>query len=92
MTTIAASELPARIEEVLARVRAGETVLVEDQGATLAQIAPCTREEAIERAFPGTKRATQHVRDIHIEPAVLRRPVDAVAMLIEDRGDRELLP
>ena len=63
MTTIAASELSARIEEVLARVRAGETVLVEDQGAALAQIAPCTRVEAIEKDLPGTKRANDDDSD-----------------------------
>ena len=63
MTTIAASELSARIEEVLARVRAGETVLVEDQGATLARIAPCTRDEAIEKDLPGTKRANDDDSD-----------------------------
>ena len=86
MTTLTVGELEANLREVLERVRAGERVLIENDGAPLAQLSPCDPLAALEAAFPGMTRATKHMRDIHFERIPLPPGVDAVAMLIEDRG------
>ena len=92
MTTIAIEELEAHLREILARVQAGERVLIASDGEPVAELSPCeSLKDRVEKAFPGVEWATKHVRDIDIEPVRLSPEIDAVAMLIEDREDRELL-
>jgi prevent-host-death family protein len=88
MTTIPIEELEAHLREVLARVQAGERVLIASDGQPVAELSPCDSRTALERAFPGMQRATKHMRDIHIEPVPVAPGFDAVAMLIEDREPR----
>ncbi len=91
MTTIPVEELELHLREVLARVEAGETVLLARDGAPVAQISPCDNLAALERAFPGAQRATKHLRDIEVEPLRLTRPVDSVQLTRQEREDREFL-
>lgn len=91
MTTIPIEELEAHLHDVLARVQAGERLLIARDGELVAELSPCDSPEArLEKVFPGIQHATKHMRDIAIRPVRLNRPVDAVAMLIEDREDRDL--
>jgi prevent-host-death family protein len=92
VTTIPVEELERHLREVLARVQAGERVLIERDGEPVAELSPCDWKARLEKAFPGMKHATRHMRDIHIEPVRVPPAVDVVAMLIEDREDRDLLP
>ena len=93
MTTIPVEELEAHLREVLARVRAGERVLIASDGEPVAELSPCESwKDRVEKVFPGVQHATKPMRDIHIEPVPVPPGVDVVAMLIEDREERELLP
>ena len=91
MVTIAIEELELHLREVLARVRAGERVVVASDGEPVAEISPCDPLAALERAFPGMQRATRHMRDIEIRPWKLNGPVDSVELIREQREDREFL-
>ncbi len=93
MTTIAIEELELHLREVLARVEAGETVLLARDGEAVAQIAPCESVPArLERLFPGMQHATVKPSALwDFVPVRLPEGVDAVAMLIEDREERDLL-
>lgn len=88
MTTLTVGELEANLREVLERVRAGERVVIESDGAPAVQISPCDPFAALEAAFPGITRATRHSRDIVTTCVPVPPGVDVVAMLIEDRADR----
>ncbi len=93
MTTIPVEELELHLLEVLARVEAGETVLLARDGEVVAQISPCGSLPArLEKLFPGMQHATKRMRDIHIEPVPVPPGVDVVAMLVQDREDSEFLP
>ena len=46
----------------------------------------------LERAFPGLVRPSQRLSDLDFSPITLPNGVDAVAILIEDRQDRDYLP
>ena len=91
MTTIAIEELELHLREVLARVQAGERVVVASDGEPVAEISPCDPLAALERAFPGMQRATKHMRDIPLPNVRLNAPADAVELIREEREDREFL-
>ena len=80
-------ELEAHLRDVIARVRAGETVEIAEGGETVAQITPCDDLMArLEKRFPGMQHATVSHKDLSdIVPLRLPDGVDAAAMLIEDR-------
>ena len=92
MTTVTVEEFELHLREVLARVEAGETVLLARDGEAVAQISPCDSLPArLEKLFPGMQHATKHMRDIHIEPVPVPPGTDVVAMLVQDREDSEFL-
>ena len=91
MTKMRVEDVEANLREILARVRAGETIEIEGDGEPLVQIRSCDPLAGIESVFFGVERSTMHMRDVKIHPMHLREGVDAVAMLIEDRADRDLL-
>ena len=92
MTTLKIEDLEANLRDVIERVHGGETVLISRDGEPVAQLSPCDSRATLEHVFPGMKHSTKNMRDIHIEPVRVNPSVDVVAMLIEDRDDRESLP
>ena len=92
MTTLLIEELESHLREVIARVQAGETVLVVNDGGPVVQIAPCDPMDAAERAFPGMKRPTKRMSDVRIERVPLSDGSDILDVLREVRDDRDLLP
>ncbi len=93
MTTIAVEELEAHLREVLARVRAGGRVLIASDGEPVAELLPCeTWTARVEKVFPGIQWATESHQDLSdVVRLSLPEGVDPVAMLIEDREDRDPL-
>ena len=91
MTTIAIEELELHLREVLARVEAGETVLLARDGAAVAQIAPCDPLAALTRALPGVPRPTKHLRDVRFVPIPVGPGRDVVDVLREVRDDRDFV-
>lgn len=86
MTTIPVEELELHLAGMLARVEAGETVLLARDGEPVAQISPCDSLPArLEKLFPGMQHTTEPMRDIRIEPVPVPPGVDVV-MLIKDRA------
>ena len=93
MTTIPVEELEAHLREVLARVQAGEHVLIASDGEPVAELVPCDPLiETLRRAFPAMRPATKRMRDIHIERVSLSDGTDILDVLREVRDDRDLLP
>ena len=92
MTTLTVGELEANLREVLERVRAGESVVIESDGAPAVQLSPCDPLARLEAAFPGMTRATKHMRDIHFERIPIAPGADVLEVLREVRDDRDLLP
>ena len=64
MTTVRLEELREHLDEVLARVKAGETVEIAEGGEAVARIAPCA--EPWEQAL-GLHRATRSMRDFQFD-------------------------
>lgn len=89
MTTVPIEELEANLRDLMARVESGETIQVVRDGEPVAELSPCRPDW---RKTLGVIPATRHMRDIHIEPILLSPGIDAVALLVEDRGDGDLLP
>jgi antitoxin (DNA-binding transcriptional repressor) of toxin-antitoxin stability system len=54
MTTVTVAKLEANLRDVLARVRAGERLVIESDGALVAQLSPCDPLAALAAAVPGT--------------------------------------
>ena len=79
------SELKARLSAYLAAVRRGETVLVRDRRTPIAKLVPFQKERVILAVKPASKPARELVK---IRPVRLRRPVDLLRWLREDRGNR----
>ena len=85
-------ELETTLGELLGRVQSGETIVIASEGKDVAQISPCDPLAAMERAHPGIIRASKHMRDIELRSVSATHGArDSVAMLIEDRADREFL-
>jgi len=89
MTTVTIRELETNVRAVIARVLAGETVLVADEGETVAEIS--SGRDAKERAL-GIHPAARHARDLLFERIPLAPGTDVLDLLSEVRADRELLP
>lgn len=93
MTTIPFEEFEAHLRDVLARVQAGETVVLARGGKPIAQISPCdSLAVRLEKAFPGMKHATKRMADIHIERVPLSDGSDILDVLREVQADRDLVP
>ena len=91
MTTVTVEEFELHLREVLARVEAGETVLLARDGEAVAQIAPCDPLGALTRALPGVPRPTKHLRDVRFAPIPVGPGPDVVDVLREVRDDRDFL-
>jgi antitoxin (DNA-binding transcriptional repressor) of toxin-antitoxin stability system len=81
-------ELEAHLREVIARVRAGEVIHVLDGGRPAVELSPCADEGW--RVGLGITPALKQARDVHVHPVPVAPGFDPVAMLIEDREDRDL--
>ena len=92
MTTLTVGELEANLRAILERVRAGERVVIESDGAPVAQLSPCDPLAELLRALPGVQMPTKHMRDIHFERIPIAPGVDVFEVLREVRDDRDLLP
>jgi prevent-host-death family protein len=79
------SELKARLSSYLAAVRRGETVVVCDRQTPVARIVPYADEPDTVSLIPATRPASDWRR---IKPVRLKRPVDVVELLREDRDQR----
>ena len=88
MTTVTIQELQANARAVIAKVRAGETVLVADEGQTVAEIS--SGHDARERAL-GIVPPPRRSRDLTFERSPLAPGRDVLDLLSEVRADRELL-
>jgi prevent-host-death family protein len=88
MTRAKVSELKAGLSGFLARVRAGETVVVCDREHPIARIVPYDDDgtDDFTVRLPGGSRTGADVRKIR--PVRLRRRVDVVALLRDDRDQR----
>ena len=92
MTTLPIEDLASNLGELIARVEAGETVLLERDGKTVAQVSPCDPRAVLERTFPGMTAATRSPRDLRTDRVPLASGPDIVDVLLEVRNDRDLLP
>ena len=79
------SELKARLSAYLSEVRRGETVTVFDRNTPIARIVPFAAEDEQERIEEPTRSLT---RLRTLQPIRLRRKIDVVALLREDRDQR----
>jgi prevent-host-death family protein len=86
MTRAKVSELKARLSGFLARVRAGETVVVCDREHPIARIVPYDdpRTDDFTIRSPTSPRTAL----AKVQPVRLRRRVDVVALLRDDRDQR----
>jgi len=79
------SELKARLSGYLARVRAGDTVVVYDRNTPIARIIPY-EERADGFVVHEPQQPASHLRKVRaVKP---RKPVDVVRMLRKDRDQR----
>ncbi len=85
MKRVKISELKAKLSGYLAEVRAGETVVVCDRNTPVAQLVPV--DEAVDRF--SVERARERLPRVGQLPRVsLRRSIDVVKLLREDRDQR----
>ena len=79
------SDLKARLSGYLARVRAGDTVVVYDRNTPIARIIPY-EERADGFVVHEPQQPASHLRKVRaVKP---RKPVDVVRMLRKDRDQR----
>ncbi|MGI8631949.1 MAG: type II toxin-antitoxin system Phd/YefM family antitoxin [Solirubrobacterales bacterium] len=91
MTVAAISQVKARLSEYLAKVRAGEEVLITDRGTPVARILPVDRADTAlaELERDGLVRAARRP----LAPDFLDRPrgsptgADTLSALLEDRRE-----
>jgi prevent-host-death family protein len=79
------SELKARLSSYLAAVRRGETVVVCDRQTPVARLVPYADEPDAVSLVPATRPTSDWRR---IKPVRLKRPIDVVELLREDRDQR----
>ena len=79
------SELKARLSSYLAAVRRGETVIVCDRQTPVARLVPYDDEPDAVVLIPATRPLSDWRR---IKPVRLKRAVDVVELLREDRDQR----
>ncbi len=82
MKRVGISELKAHLYEHLHAVREGDEIVVLERGAPVARIVPAVRSAALvirpaQRAFGSVKL-----------PPPPKKPVDSLAALLEERGER----
>lgn len=82
MKTVGIAELKARLSAHLKSVQKGHPVTVVDRGRAVAQIVPMPQE--------GKLSVRKAIRDLHSVrmPPPPEHPVDSLAALLEERGDR----
>lgn len=78
------SELKARLSSYLARVRAGETVIVCDRATPIAQLAPL-REDSNGVQI---REAAKSISELDVRPVRLRKKADIDRLLRQLRGER----
>ena len=84
MITVSTAELKARLGRYLRMVRGGESVQVTSHRHPVARLVPATPESQQDTIPP-----TRPVRDLAGVAAVpLKKPVDALGILLEDRRRR----
>jgi antitoxin (DNA-binding transcriptional repressor) of toxin-antitoxin stability system len=81
MKGVGIADLKAHLSEHLRSVRKGRTLIVLDRDTPVARLEPY-RAEPIE-----IRRATRRARDLRL-PRPPARPIDSLAVLLEDRGRR----
>jgi prevent-host-death family protein len=79
------SELKARLSSYLAAVRRGETVIVCDRQTPVARLVPYDDQPESVALLPATRPLSDWRR---IRPVRLKRPIDVVELLREDRDHR----
>ena len=85
MKRVNVSQLKARLSEYLARVRAGDTVVVCARDVPVARLVPYD-DQVDDFVVPEPRRPARFVKTIRgVKP---RRPVDVVRLLRESRDQR----
>ena len=79
------SELKAHLSSYLARVRKGETVVVNDRSMPIARIVPYEDRRAGLEVLPPSRPSSELRK---VRPVRPRRPVDVARLLREDRDYR----
>ncbi|MBA4179536.1 MAG: hypothetical protein C0506_03010 [Anaerolinea sp.] len=85
MERVQVSELQAHLREYLERVRAGETLLVAEDGETIASLGPCVRPYELPALPSDALRFA--LKDLPPAP-LIAGDVDLVAILRESRDQR----
>ena len=82
-------ELELNLQEILARIRAGERIVIE--GELAAGLLPRHPLAALAEALPGVRLPTKRLRDIHFERVPVVPGKNVVEVLREIRDDRDFL-
>jgi prevent-host-death family protein len=82
MSRVRIADLKAHLSEHLRKVRAGHTLTVLDRDVPIARIIPYDDTAPLD-----IRRATRKPSELRLPPP-LSSPVDAVAVLLEDRASR----
>ncbi len=84
MIKVSTAELKTHLGRYLRMVRNGESIDVTSHRHSIARLVPCSAENDLEIIEP-----TRPMRDLqNIETVRLRKPVDGVDILLEDRRRR----
>lgn len=84
MITVSTAELKTRLGRYLKMVRKGETIDITSHRHPIARLAPCSPENHPEVIEP--TRPLEDLKNLLAVP--LRKPVDGVSLLLEDRRRR----
>lgn len=94
MTTTGIAELKAHLSEYLAKVKAGEEVLITERGSPIARICPLPRETAFDQGVAELERAglvRRPARSLGVDFLDLPRPEDpqgtVLAALLSEREE-----
>jgi prevent-host-death family protein len=82
MSKVRIADLKAHLSAHLKKVRAGHSLVILDRDVPIARIIPYDDTAPLE-----IRRATRKPSELRLPPP-LRPPVDAVALLLEDRASR----
>ena len=94
MTTTGIAELKARLSEYLAKVKAGDEVLITERGTPIARICPLPKEVALDDGIAELERAgliRRPSRSLGVDFLDLPRPADhqgaVLAALLAEREE-----
>ncbi len=82
MSRVGIADLKAHLSQYLRKVRRGSSVTVLDRDTPIATIVPYASEMPLE-----IRRATRKPSDLELPPR-LRKRIDSLAALLEDRASR----